>query len=150
MQTVKTKAIVDERLLTEEDKLNPGLANSSDLIKIMLNKFNIQKTGQLLPLVLFLNGRLYHGTDLLDSTNSVVSSMKDIINLDQSEFYFPNWTIDALPLEARVVIVISAVYNNSYLKKLCFVSFSVFDSFGVLRTGPRVGSRLNRNYRCGY
>lgn len=127
-------------MTVEDEKRAATLLNSSELLKSMLAKHNVQKIGQVLPIVLFITGRLYHGRELLDSSNSAVCNLKDTISLDQTEFYFPNWTIDSLPLEVRITLEISAIYNNSYLKKLSFVSFNVFDGFGVLRTGPRVTS----------
>ncbi len=140
LQTVKNKQLLDDRQLAEGAGYNPLKSNSSEFLRALLKEYDIPKTTKPLPLLLFINARLFHGKAMLDFSSNIVMPVKNDLEFDDHELIFRNYTIDRLPLEARVAFEVSALYNNSYLKKLASVSYSLFDSNGILRTGKRVVS----------
>lgn len=150
IQTIKNSNSIIEGISTaDDDKINPAEANSAQLLRHLLKKYNVPKLNSSLPLILFINARLYHGDTLIDSSQSSLMYVKDSIELKNLEFSFKHHTIDWMPLESRVTIEISSLYNTTYLHKLGIVSFSIFDGFGVMNTGTRVDLNSSRNSRSG-
>ena len=115
-------------------------SNSVDFLRLMLKEADQVKVQAPLPLVLFMNARLYHGHELIDTTTNIVLPIRDDIDLGGQEIYFSSYSIGWMPLEARVTFELSVIYSDSYIQKMAIASYSVFDSFGILRTGYRVQS----------
>lgn len=139
IEPITTKGNLIEGVSTGEDeKLNPAQSTSSEILRYLMRNYFVPKMNVCLPLVLFLAGKLYHGNSLIDSTKGSLMNLKDTIELKEQEFTFNRHTLDWMPLEARVTIEISSIYNTAYVHKLGLVSFAVFDGFGILNTGIRV------------
>lgn len=137
LSEIKNKLILDDRPITDEPNFNPLHSNSQDFLKTLFKKFDAPRSDRSLPLLFFINGRLFHGTKLLDSSDTILVPMKNNFEFKNESLMFRNYTIDRLPLEARVSIEVSVLYGNSNLKKLGTVNFTMFDSQGYLRTGTR-------------
>lgn len=139
LSNVENSFLYDEKQVTEGERFNPLSSHSLEFLRTLHKSHTVQKpTNKPLPLLFFLNARLFHGPKILDSSNNIVISMKNTNCFQDQKLYFANHTISSLPLETRIVFEISALYNNSFLKKLGICATSLFDYAGIMRTGNRV------------
>lgn len=145
LSKVENSFLYDERQVTEGERFNPMNSHSLEFLRTLHKSNAVQKpTNKPLPLLFFLNARLFHGTKILDSSNNIVISMKNTNTYQEQRLFFSNYMISALPLETRIVFEISALYNNSFLKKFGICATSLFDYAGLMRTGNRVLASHNR------
>ena len=93
----------------------------------MMKGFEVGRSSRPVPLILFMNFRLYHGGVLLDSSANLVVPFKNDNEFAETFVSFKKFTVDKLPLESQVAFEVSALYNNSFLKKLGIITFSIFD-----------------------
>ena len=145
---VKNKDILDDRPPSEGQNFKASKSNSTDFLKSIMKDYDLVKTSRPIPLLFFINVRLFHGMILLDTSQNILLPVKNEIEMEH-DFIFKNFTVEQLPLESRIVFEISALYNNSYLKKLALSSVALFDCNGFLRQGRRVNVSQSRNWLFG-
>jgi len=146
LQAIDSKIMFDDRPPTEGQGFNSMNSNTPDFIKSLFKENQVVRSNRPLPLVFFVNARLFHGPLLLDSSTNILVPMRNSNELFDNLMIFKTYSIDKIPLEARIIFEISSLYNNSYLKKLGTCCCSVFDCAGLLRTGTRVDSDYSRDW----
>ena len=120
-------------------KLDPNsfYLNFPEIVKAFALKTTKQRNPKELPLNFACSCILIHGNKEISASHNLYFAFKNTLR-EEWKAFFPAVTIDSLPLETRLQIVVYIVYNTKRLEIVGKIEIPVFDSCGYLMEGEHV------------